>query len=143
MSSVHNVLTHQDIVIPFDNPNKRYEKLIPVELYNNSSGTASNITLSDSLEKYDYIEIFYTNPSFNMWDSKKIDSPNGKKTSLNTSMRYDVGGSYYTYFRDISFSGNKITNLYAGYYAVRIDGSIEYFNTGNYLNITKVLGYKK
>lgn len=121
----------------------RYEKLIATELFNNPDGTAKDIELSDSLANYDYIEIYYENPSFNMWDSKKIDNPNGKKTSLSTGMRNASGSaSYYTYFRDVSFSGNQITNLFCGYFAVRTDGSFEYYNTGNYLNITKVLGYK-
>ena len=121
----------------------RYEKLIATELFNNPDGAGKDIELNDSLANYKYIEIYYTNPTFDIFDSSRIDNPSGKKTSLTVGMRYSEGGAYYTYFRDVSFNGNKITNLYGGYYAVRTDGSIEYFNTGNYLNITKVLGYKK
>ena len=92
---------------------------------------------------YKYIEIYYTNPTFDIFDSSRIDNPSGKKTSLTVGMRYSEGGAYYTYFRDVSFNGNKITNLYSGYYAVKPDGSIEYFNNNNYISVTKVLGYKK
>ena len=126
------------------NPNiPRYEKMVATELFNNPSGNAGEITLNDSLTNYEYIEIYFTNPTFGIFDSSKIDNPNGKKTSLKVSMRYSNGGSYYTYFRDVSLNGNKITNLFGGYYAVRVDGSIEYFNNVNYINITRVLGYKK
>lgn len=121
----------------------RYEKLIATELFNNPDGAAKDIELNDSLANYKYIEIYYTNPTFDIFDSSRIDNPNGKKTSLKVSMRYADGGAYYTYFRDVSFDGNKITNLYGGYYAVRTDGSIEYFNNNNYISVTKVLGYKK
>ena len=121
----------------------RYEKMVATELFNNSSGSGGEITLNDSLTNYEYIEIYYTNPTFDIFDSSKIDNPNGKKTSLKVSMRYSDGGSYYTYFRDASLSGNKITSLFGGYYAVRTDGSIEYFNNINYISITRVLGYKK
>lgn len=126
------------------NPNiPRYEKLIATELFNNPDGAGKDIELNDSLANYKYIEIYYTNPTFDIFDSSRIDNPNGKKTSLKVSMRYADGGAYYTYFRDVSFDGNKITNLYSGYYAVKTDGSIEYFNNNNYISITKVLGYKK
>ena len=126
------------------NPNiPRYEKMVATELFNNPSGNAGEITLNDSLTNYEYIEIYFTNPTFGIFDSSKIDNPNGKKTSLKVSMRYSNGGSYYTYFRDVSLNGNKITNLFGGYYAVRVDGSIEYFNNVNYIKITRVLGYKK
>ena len=121
----------------------RYEKLIATELFNNPDGTAKDIELSDSLANYKYIEIYYTNPTFDIFDSSRIDNPSGKKTSLKVSMRYADGGAYYTYFRDVSFDGKKITNLYSGYYAVRTDGRIEYYNNSNYISITKVLGYKK
>lgn len=121
----------------------RYEKLIATELFNNPDGAGKDIELNDSLANYKYIEIYYTNPTFDIFDSSRIDNPNGKKTSLKVSMRYADGGAYYTYFRDVSFDGNKITNLYSGYYAVKTDGSIEYFNNNNYISITKVLGYKK
>ena len=126
------------------NPNiPRYEKLIATELFNNPDGAGKDIELNDSLANYKYIEIYYTNPTFDIFDSSRIDNPNGKKTSLKVSMRYADGGAYYTYFRDVSFDGNKITNLYSGYYAVKTDSSIEYFNNNNYISITKVLGYKK
>lgn len=121
----------------------RYEKLIATELFNNPDGTAKDIELSDLLANYKYIEIYYTNPTFDIFDSSRIDDPNGKKTSLTVGMRYSEGGAYYTYFRDVSFNGNKITNLYSGYYAVKPDGSIEYFDNNNYISVTKVLGYKK
>ena len=121
----------------------RYEKLIATELFNNPDGAAKDIELNDSLANYKYIEIYYTNPTFDIFDSSRIDNPNGKKTSLKVSMRYADGGAYYTYFRDVSFDGNKITNLYSGYYAVKTDGRIEYFNNNNYISVTKVLGYKK
>ena len=126
------------------NPNiPRYEKLIAIELFNNPDGASRDIELSDSLANYEYIEVYYTNPTFDIFDSSRIDNPNGKQTSLKVSMRYSDGGAYYTYFRDVSFNENKITNLYGGYYAVKVDGSIEYFNNNNYISITKVLGYKK
>lgn len=121
----------------------RYEKMVAIELFNNPSGTGGEITLDDSLNNYEYIEIYYNNPTFDIYDSSRIDNPEGKKTSLKVSMRYSDGGAYYTYFRDVSLNGNKITNLFGGYYAIKVDGSIEYFNNVNYISITKVLGYKK
>lgn len=115
---------------------------LKTELYNKSTGETGNIILNDNLSNYDYIEIYYENPTFNRWGSSKIDNPNGKTTSLTVGMRYDVTGAYYTYFRDVSFDGTSITHLYGGYFAVQTNGSIEFYNNNNYIAITKVIGYK-
>ena len=47
------------------------------ELYSNSNGNQGTITLSDSVNNYSYIEIFYRQDSL-QYKSVKIDNPNEK-----------------------------------------------------------------
>lgn len=54
----------------------------PTSLYNSSVGTNGTITLSQSAENFNYIEIFYTDNNGRQPHSIKIHSPNGKYVSL-------------------------------------------------------------
>lgn len=128
-----------------DNENEKYYPYGITKsfiLYDNPNGATGSVSLNDSVDNYEYIDICYENPTFNLHNTTRIYNPQNKQTSLTVAMRYIDNGAYYTYFRDIEISNSLISNAYCGYYAVRTDGSIEYFNDNNYIRITKVIGYK-
>lgn len=63
------------------NKTKLSEVLERTVLYNNETGSNSTITLNDSVEKYEDIEIFYRNND-KYYNSIKINKPNNKQLSL-------------------------------------------------------------
>lgn len=115
-----------------------------VILYDNSDGSSGDITLSDSAENYQYIDIFYRNEAHHH-ASMRVYSPNEKKVTL-ISMTQNNSGSYTgVYFR------NKIVLISDT--SIRTHLSSQFFITGNNacgMNleassltfITKVIGYK-
>ena len=73
----------------FDSSNyTTYVSPKPVSLYSNSSGTTGTVTLSETAENFNFIEIYLYKDSASGWWSVKIPAPNGKKVQ--------VGTQYYT-----------------------------------------------
>ena len=80
----------------------------PTNLYNNAEGTTGTVTLSSSAANFNYLEIYYTTSSLDLYKSVKIYSPNGKTASLDTSHIYG-GNTFEIQTKDISISGTSIT----------------------------------
>lgn len=122
------------------------EKLSPVVLYENTSGTASNnITLSDSAANYEYLEILCSANSDleSRCISNKIYQPDGKTTTFTASESY-ASGSYRYFFVwncTLSISGTAITQGNAGQIQL-LNQNISLNNSTNVIYITRVLGYK-
>ena len=76
-------------------------------LYNNASGTAGTVTLSDSAENYTYLEIFYRSSGDNACGSVKVFNPNGKLVHLGT-IHY-IADYDYAKFALVNVSGSMIT----------------------------------
>ena len=120
-------------------------------LYSNDSGSNGNITLSDNVSNYEYIEIFYRNVD-NIYSSVRVKNPNTKNVNLLVSVSFTGGtgnpGLFALHSRTINISGTSINtlsidnngNYYAGF-ALWENGSPS-VEKSNYIYITKVIGYK-
>lgn len=103
-------------------------------LYENQSGTTGNITLSDSVNNYRYIEIYYGTIGSGINCVKIIPSitNNCNFTSFNIT-----GGTTYIYSTQTTISGTSITITA---YARGPISAIAY--DANFNSIFKVIGYK-
>ena len=106
-------------------------------LYNNASGTAGTVTLSDSAENYTYLEIFYISSGDNACGSVKVFNPNGKLVHLGT-IHY-VADYDYAKFALVSVSGSMIT--FSQNYQITIKNNGSTYSAENAIFITRVVGY--
>ena len=113
-------------------------------LYDNSSGTSGTITLSESAANFSYLEIFFKDNANNKCYSAKLQSPNGKSTSLSYIEPFDQShqntASFYLFGRQITINATSISTDTGHYGLVNISGSTVLYQ--NRFNITKVLGYR-
>lgn len=106
-------------------------------LYNSASGTAGTVTLSDSVENYTYLEIFYRSSGDNACGSVKVFSPNGKLVHLGT-IHY-IADYDYAKFALVSVSGSTITFNQNYQITIKNNGSV--YSAENAIFITRVVGY--
>lgn len=106
-------------------------------LYNNASGTAGTVTLSDSAENYTYLEIFYRSSGDNACGSVKVFSPNGKLVHLGT-IHY-IADYDYAKFALVSVSGSMIT--FSQNYQITLKNNGSVYSAENAIYITRVVGY--
>lgn len=114
-----------------------------VQLYNNASGSTGTITLNESVENFEYIEIFYTDNNNKVGGSVKVYSPQGKTASLCV---VEAGSAVTTYFRRTSYtiSGTTITPDTATMGYVKISNATASHTSGtNYIKITRVVGFER
>lgn len=109
------------------------------ELYNNSSGTTGTVTLSQTANNFNYLEIFFSASDRANYGSVKVQNPNGKTVNL-TAIKYS-GTTYgtYLYMSDVTISGTSLTRSNNGWQYTLSDS---YASTSNYVVIHKVIGYK-
>ena len=106
-------------------------------LYNNASGTAGTVTLSDSAENYTYLEIFYRSSGDNACGSVKVFNPNGKLVHLGT-IHY-IADYDYAKFALVKVSGSIIT--FSQNYQIIISNNSSRYSAENAIFITRVVGY--
>lgn len=114
-----------------------------VSLYNNASGSTGTITLNESVENFEYIEIFFTDNNNKVGGSVKVYSPNGKTASL---CIVEAGSAVTTYFRRTSYaiSGTTLTPDTANAGCVRISTATPSHTGGtNYIKIVRVVGFER
>lgn len=120
-------------------------------LYNNSKGSASSVTLSQSLADFDEIAILfacnvssYSSYIGFKWETVKFPGGSGKtsKYSFSTTFYVDSGGNnkMYGWTTVYTLSNNKIT-LSQNHAGVVTPSSI-YYGTPDCYKIVKVIGYK-
>lgn len=110
-------------------------------IYENVEGTTEDITLLETSLNFKKIEIFYKYS--NVVSSVMVESPNGKKASLNlgfTISQYNVARFQY---KVILINEASITTEQSGYIAISQDKSIDANVSDNKIVITKVIGYKE
>ncbi|MEE0865504.1 MAG: hypothetical protein U0L98_01705 [Clostridia bacterium] len=106
-------------------------------LYSNTTGTTGNVTLSDSVANYDYIEIQCKRTGF-IYSSGKIYNANGKTISLTASNATEE--HIYLYSKLIQINGNTITAVRSK--LMYLNDQMQAFVTDNDNYITRVVGYK-
>ena len=106
-------------------------------LYSSASGTAGTVTLSDSVENYTYLEIFYRSSGDNACGSVKVFSPNGKLVHLGT-IHY-IADYDYAKFALVNVSGSMIT--FSQNYQITLKSNGSVYSAENAIYITRVVGY--
>lgn len=106
-------------------------------LYNNASGTAGTVTLSDSAENYTYLEIFYRSSGDNACGSVKVFNPNGKLVHLGT-IHY-IADYDYAKFALVNVLGSMIT--FRQNYQITLKSNGSSYSSENAIYITRVVGY--
>ena len=122
-----------------------YNILSCITLYDNGSGTPGTVTLSESAENFNYLEIFYndgTNYGY-VEHSTKVTYPNGKKVALFCFAPASQNDFHLRFTaKAMQINGNTISNVgsycYAGW--IRNSGVDSYLV--DELKIVKVLGYR-
>lgn len=106
-------------------------------LYSSANGTAGTVTLSDSVENYTYLEIFYRSSGDNACGSVKVFSPNGKLVHLGT-VHY-IADYDYAKFALVNVSGSMIT--FSQNYQITLKSNGSTYSAENAIYITRVVGY--
>lgn len=113
--------------------------LLPVQLYNNTSGTTGTVTLSQSAANFTRLRVFFTTANAG-YGSTEIWSPNGKYfTCIGASAATSAIAQFE--FCKCYINGTSITRTNGGY--VNIDTSNHAGATmTNQIKIVRVEGYK-
>lgn len=107
-------------------------------LYNNNSGSAGIITLSETAENFSYLEIFYSKDGA-YYNSTKVFAPNNKSVGL--FYGYKTNDNVQFGFREIKISGTSITNTsYVG--GINITNNYTDIYSTIELRINRVIGYR-
>lgn len=120
--------------------NQKINILKEVELYNNVSGTTGEVTLSEALTNYKYIEIFAKYDG-NYCVSQKVYNPSNNKifNVIGGMLNQNVNTAYFA-ITNYTISGNKITATYYGEYGLHSNG---FTTKQNKIHIIRVVGYKE
>ena len=113
------------------------KKLVGTVLYEDEAGTTGDITLSDSVANYDYIEFQCKRGEF-VYGSGKLLNTNGKTISLSTN--YTTSSQMYVYSKVITVLENVITAVRANL-AYFSNSSSTSFSSDESHYIVRVIGY--
>ena len=112
-------------------------------LYNNESGSNGDITLSDSVANYNYLEIYFrTNDSTDYKNSVKIYSPDNALVPLSYPLVAANGTAIYWKTKTVRVSGNSIFSSDGSRYAEATIKATTSIIQKNYVYITRVVGYR-
>lgn len=111
-----------------------------VLLYDDSTGSSSEITLSDDISNYSRIKIFYTSTVEDSYEFK----PSGATLKIALGTKYKTSSLFVQTIGTYSCNGNKLTPQLdeCGYCSTSTSGSTMHWDNTNYCNIKKVVGYK-
>lgn len=114
-------------------------------LFESSTVDYNNITLSDSVVNYDYIEVFGETAEGHLLYYKMF-NPNGKKFVLSTSPVFlgSYAGNFHFLFKEYTISNNTLTGNSgnSGDIEVTSNGKHNQTNNTTTVGITRVIGHK-
>ena len=115
----------------------------PITLYDNSTGTNGNVTLSETSANFSYIDIQFRSSEGNDYvGCQRIYNPNGKYASLMYAYAGNDNGTVYFKMRNIYINGNSIITAATNRYSeVKLTSSTSASKV-NQIYITKVMGYR-
>ena len=108
-------------------------------LYENASGTDSEITLSDNYSNYSYIEVYYGWNADNAFPYGCMSTKVDLASTSNVLISYNLGGSnwYINLYECWSLNNdNKLTRV------ERFQHNQAGYNASTQTKITKIIGYK-
>lgn len=132
-----NLIINKNILI--GDTGKKINDLLPVVLYESSTGTTGNIILNDSAENYSYIDIYFYK-SEHSDGVQRVYKPNGKTVTLYCCDLYEPT-NVQELFKCIQINDKNITFL-RGIFKNTIGTTNYLLEPENLLLIKKVLGYK-
>ena len=111
-------------------------------LYNDTSGTTGNITLSETSANFKYIEIYYQ--SDNEYKYERVYQPNGKAVQLLCHTLDAATPMIYGKTKKVTFSGTSLTVNNYSQYTIRNNttGYVQVSSNRNTIYIVRVVGYK-
>lgn len=119
---------------------KDLKKLQTKTLYENLEDYRGEITLSETVENFDYIYLILV--AADNEKTIRIDNPNAK--IFWEELGYSLSNEYAKVFSKFAIDGNKITPIIAncGYYTINyMNNQVEmHLDRTNYIRIRKVLG---
>lgn len=114
------------------------QELIPTVLYENQSGSTSNITLNDNISNYTFYEITFSRGGKG-YNTVRMSTNFLTNVCLMTS--FYGGNLYRIYMTNISISGTTLTINYGRYLNVADNATLSTGEESSVL-IYKVIGYK-
>lgn len=113
-------------------------------LYENSSGSNGTITLVETVTKFEYLEIHFTDNANEGYGSVKVITNSNKHIRLSMNTGFVDGSTQYLDMRNVSYimSGTTLTVVSGSEKYVQAKGTALSRNQqNNYLKIIKVIGY--
>lgn len=131
-----NVIAYKD---SSNNVNTLDEHLIPTTLYENVTGNAGNLTLTDSIENYKFYEIYFSREGNNY---SSIRMSTDFLSNIQLLVTVYLGNITRLYTDSITISGTSLTRDYSRY--INFPNSPTTYNVGanTGLLIYKIIGYK-
>lgn len=139
-----NTTNKNNLVSAINEVNGKINALTAVALYESTTGSNGNITLSDNVSNYSYIEIFYKDNDYNYNSMKFIYKTNNQNIVLST-LPVSIGVQNYLRAKTAMYtiSGKNINfTSYADWNITANAGSAASTISDNIIYIMKVLGYK-
>lgn len=115
-------------------------KLKGTVLYESTTGSKNDITLNESAENYESLEIEYKYQ--NTYNTAKVFNPSGKLVSLSISTSVSQYNAARVQYKTVAINGTSITNNQYGYLTISEASTMEANTHENDIFITKVIGYK-
>lgn len=112
----------------------------PTELYNNTSGTGSTITLSASSANYNYLEIFFKFKNGTSYSSTRVQAPNGKRAGL-VAEHSPATNSIQLHTASVSISTTTVKFEAGKSIAINSSGGVVGYSNTNEIYIYKILGW--
>lgn len=131
-------MMYEPLILTLKRKVEELEKLIPITLWEGNTNDVSQINLSDSIENYNRIKIYYYD---NNWQNLSVEINNKKSSSISTCLMgiYNSGQWFNIKMKSITINRKLVSNVGFANYEFS-DNSIIYNNN---IYITKIEGYEK
>lgn len=117
----------------------RYEKKMPIVVYENTNGSNSNINLIQSIENAEFIDVEFKNNN-NIFNNVRVYDPVGKQVILFMAPVYNAGQTGWIQSSQKTITATQILNdsEQAGQIELATNNM---FQDANYIVITKVIAF--
>lgn len=109
-------------------------------LYESQTGSKGEIELTDMIENYKEVKIFFHYG--NIYGSSWVFNPSGKVISLSVVFSISVYNLARIQYKNIKITQNKVTNEGFGYLSINTEGKTGVDIRENEIFIDRIVGYK-